>query len=91
MYDAQPEIILNAMAEGLRPYMAETTRIVQADLKRWRYANPTRLHSAPYLLAKELPPLVFAGDAFDGPRVEGALLSGWAAGKALADRLANPT
>jgi predicted NAD/FAD-dependent oxidoreductase len=34
------------------------------------------LHPAPCLHATNLPPLLFAGDAFDGAKVEGAFLSG---------------
>ena len=52
-----------------------------AQLKRWRYSIPTALHPDPFLKAGDLPPLYFGGDAFGGPRIEGAALSGMAIGK----------
>ena len=49
----------------------------------WRYSKPLRVQEEPCLILSRSPPLILAGDAFGGPRVEGAALSGWAAADAL--------
>ncbi len=49
----------------------------------WRYSKPMQVDEQPCVLVSPSPPLVLAGDAFAGPRVEGAALSGWAAAEAL--------
>ena len=49
----------------------------------WRYSKPMCVDQAPCVLVSQSPPLVLAGDAFVGPRVEGAALSGWAAAEAI--------
>lgn len=56
-----------------------------AQVQRWRYARPVAVHASRYLEALDLPPLLFAGDAFGGAKVEGAVLSGIAAAERLAD------
>lgn len=62
--------------------------VQDAQLMRWRYAQPTASHDARCLVAVDGPaPLVCAGDAFGEARVEGAALSGWAAADALLLRL----
>lgn len=69
-------------------YLADGAVIVEAELKRWRYSQPTVLHPDRYLAAEGLPPLYFAGDAFGEARIEGAFLSGTAVSEALAQQLA---
>ncbi len=56
---------------------------VDTSLARWRYSWVTEAHPEPCLVASDRPPLLFCGDAFGQPKVEGAALSGLAA----ADRL----
>lgn len=56
---------------------------VQHQVKRWRYSRPLGLTSTPCLALSSQPTLLVAGDAFGGPRVEGAVLSGLAAAELI--------
>jgi renalase len=82
-YHRHDEELLTEFSSELAPWLASGTTILQAEIKRWRYALPTVLHPDPYLCAEGLPPLYFGGDAFGSPRVEGAALSGLAIGAAI--------
>jgi len=56
----------------------------------WLYSKPTTTDDeASFLLSEslEMPPLVLAGDAFAGPRFEGAVISGWSAAEQIKDVL----
>ena len=61
-------------------------KVVETALTRWRYSWVSQSHPEPCLLASEAPPLLFAGDAFGGAKVEGAALSGLAAADQLLGR-----
>jgi predicted NAD/FAD-dependent oxidoreductase len=61
----------------------EDAAIVASEVKRWRFATPQAIWPDPCWTADGAAPLAFAGDAFAGPRIEGAALSGLAAAAAL--------
>ncbi len=52
-------------------------------LERWQYSIPTDVVEQRTVQIPGRPQLLFAGDVFGGPRVEGAVLSGLAAADAL--------
>lgn len=81
-YDAPPEDNLAVFRAELQKHMSDDATITEAQLKKWRYSVPQTMHPDDILQASNLP-LVCAGDAFGGrARVEGAFLSGMAAGQA---------
>lgn len=63
--------------------LAGVADLAATQVHRWRYARPTVMHHERCLAADQPVSLVFAGDAFGGPQVEGAALSGDAAVVAL--------
>lgn len=82
-YEAPKNELVGIFMQALRPFLTKTATVKAHHIHKWRYALPTVLHPERTLLAAGLPPLAFAGDAFNGPRVEGAALSGLAAADAL--------
>lgn len=87
IWNSSDERILNSLRTHLLVYMDESAKIREAQLKRWRYSRPLLTYPERCMVANLDRPLVFAGDAFGGPRVEGAVLSGLAAGDKVAELL----
>lgn len=87
-WDASEADIVRELESAVTPYLRSEARIVHTQLKKWRYSVPLTTHPQPCMVARDLPPLVFAGDAFGGRgRIEGAFMSGIAAGEAMASAL----
>lgn len=65
------------LVEAARPWLGGPVAAMQVH--GWKYSKPTTVFPQPCAVAHSQPLLVLAGDAFAGPKVEGAALSGWAA------------
>lgn len=79
-WDAPHEVVATKLIEAGDRWLGPVRRW---QVHRWRYSQPIEPH--PHACVRvDLPaPLVFAGDAFGEPRVEGAFLSGLAAAATL--------
>jgi renalase len=70
------ETMISCASDRLGTHLVSA--IVETSLARWRYSWVTNPHPEPCLVASGRPPLLFCGDAFGQPKVEGAALSGLA-------------
>lgn len=61
----------------------QDTHVTSSQIKKWRYATPRTTWPDSFWISAEKT-LILAGDAFNGPKIEGAYLSGYAAVTALA-------
>jgi len=69
------------LLEAARPWLGSD--VVEFQVHGWRYSKPCQSEQDLCLVLNRQPPLLIAGDACGGPRVEGAALSGWAAADLL--------
>jgi len=75
------------LIDAAAPYLGNA-QVTEYQVHGWRYSKPSIVDPDPCLLLSDttdLPPVAVAGDAFAGPRFEGAVLSGWAAARQLMD------
>jgi len=87
-FDDQPDGVMTALRTAAAPWIGAAT-VMEQSLQRWKFALPTTVLDVPFVAATTAPPVVCCGDAFAGPKVEGAAMSGMAAGRWLAGVL-NP-
>lgn len=79
LWDSDDAEILARIHDDLRQYL-NGAAVNQIQIKRWRYSGPVTSHADPcFVVARRPGPVVLAGDAFAGSKVEGAFLSGLAA------------
>lgn len=82
-WDADDAAVEAEMLDMVRPWLS--AEVVASQVKRWRHATPTTPHADRAVRIVEpagvgsAGGVVVAGDAFGGPKVEGAALSGLAA------------
>ena len=75
------EKVSNLLLEEAKDYLR--TGVKTTVVYRWENSRPVTPHDEPFVYVEGPPPLVFCGDAYAGPKVEGAVLSGRAAAEKL--------
>jgi predicted NAD/FAD-dependent oxidoreductase len=85
-YDDDRTDVANMLIEAARDYIGDAT-VIDFQVQRWRYSQPAQMHPEKTLYVNTPAPVAFAGDAFNGAKVEGAVLSGMAAAE---DIVLNP-
>ena len=79
--DAPRDTVGKHIINAAKPWLQAS--VIDYQVHGWRYSKPSRVDREACLMITDSPKLVLAGDAFAGPRVEGAVVSGWAAADAL--------
>ena len=77
--------VFERILPALRPYLGSAV-VNSMQIHRWRFSEPRTLYPRPYVWLPEMR-LGFCGDAFDSPRVEGAVVSGLALARQIATTL----
>jgi predicted NAD/FAD-dependent oxidoreductase len=85
-YDATDEEVYRAARATLSEYL-NLNGDTQYQVKRWRYSQPSMVHGERYVEVAERPRVLLCGDAFGGPKLEGAYLSGMEAAQRLSSVL----
>lgn len=80
-FDMTNREIHDALLEAATPWLG-TAEATSSEMKKWRFANPKKMWPDACWV-DDSGTLAIGGDAFAGPRVEGAALSGLAAARAL--------
>ena len=80
-FDSNHDQLAEQLLLAAKPWLGEDVQDWQ--LHKWRYSQPKQVYPERFMEIPALPGLYFAGDAFGGPRVEGAALSGIALGNHL--------
>lgn len=83
-FDDDPDEVHAELLDLAAPWIGGAT-VVESQLKKWRYAGPVTPipHRTLVVGRAGSPRIALAGDAFGGPKVEGAFNSGVAAAAAL--------
>lgn len=87
-FDDDVEVVAQMLIDAAREQLGDA-EVIEYQVQRWRYSQPQQMHPEKTLFVNSPGPLAFAGDAFDGARVEGAALSGMAAAERLIAVLSN--
>lgn len=81
-YGDSEEEIIRALTDEAAPFLGLEANVEHAQVRRWRFSKPENPLEVNHLSVEELN-LSFAGDIFQGAKIEGAVLSGLSSARAL--------
>ena len=84
-WDADRGDVGRGLVEAAAPWIRSEVKDFQTH--GWLFSKPLGIRERTCEMLHAQPPLVMAGDAFGGPKVEGAARSGWDAAEFLLGRL----
>lgn len=84
-WDASDDDVLAETLQLAEPYIG-VVEVLDHQIQRWRYAGPVEVWPEPAVVWGTDPIVALAGEAFAGPKVEGAFRSGLAAAEAISAR-----
>jgi predicted NAD/FAD-dependent oxidoreductase len=90
-FDRNRQQVGQELIDLAKPLMGNA-KIVDFQVHGWRYSKPITTDTSESILitqSTDLPPIAVAGDAFAGPRFEGAVMSGWSAAQELLTAINN--
>ncbi|MGF1571647.1 MAG: NAD(P)/FAD-dependent oxidoreductase [Sumerlaeia bacterium] len=85
-YNDSDDELLVALASEAKSFLG-MSRILEGQVRRWRYSQPSRTCLKPFVVCHSAPPLVVAGDGMMDSKVEGAFQSGLQAARWLTTTL----
>ncbi|MCU1327626.1 MAG: hypothetical protein JWN34_2996, partial [Bryobacterales bacterium] len=80
-FDADKKHVTQLLLDAAEPFIGAL--VTASQLHRWKFSRPIPAERPMFLDAEVPAHLVVAGDAFGGPRVEGAFLSGLGAAERM--------
>ena len=86
LWEHSDQEVLAATTALVRDYL-NGSKVTDYQIQRWRYAGPIDVWAEPTLVWGSKPTIALAGEAFAGPKVEGAFQSGLAAAEKVNDAL----
>ena len=84
LWDEPDETVIGFANDKLSRWV-EAADVTASSITRWRFAGPVDVVPESSVTWGHKPPLVVAGEAFNGPKVEGAFNSGIAAANQIAE------
>lgn len=88
LWNAPDDLVVQRAATAAAPLVGSAAHDrVAVQVQRWRYAGPVTCWPEPTVVWGQEPVVALAGEAFAGPKVEGAFRSGRAAADAVVSRL----